>query len=93
MERLPRHRRHQRRCHGRLSPREGPPYLYRRIPATGKWRRITRALVPAQFGRPGGATYRVVDRTAPTGRRLTYRLKEVCFGSETNWYGPYSVKP
>jgi hypothetical protein len=68
-------------------------HLYRKSLKTGEWRRVTRSLVPAQFGKPGGATYKVVDRGAPTNRRLTYRLKEVCSGGAVHWHGPYRVRP
>ena len=67
--------------------------LYRRSLKTGKWLKINRSLIPAQFGKPAGATYSVVDRAAPVGRRLTYRLKEICTGGLIRWHGPYRVTP
>ena len=68
-------------------------FLYRKSLRTGRWRLVTRQLVPAQFGKPAGATYRVTDRGAPTGRRLTYRLKEISSGGGVTWHGPYRVRP
>ena len=67
--------------------------LYRKIPATGKWRKVNRTLIAAKFGKPAGATYAVVDRSAPKGKRLTYRLKEICRGDVVQWYGPFRVTP
>ncbi|MEI6726436.1 MAG: autotransporter-associated beta strand repeat-containing protein, partial [Actinomycetes bacterium] len=68
-------------------------YLYRKVPATGKWRQVNTSIVAARFGSPAGATYRVVDLKAPTGKRLTYGLKEIHQTGEVHWYGPYRPKP
>ena len=65
--------------------------LYRRSRTSGKWIKVNRSLIPAQFGRPAGGTYEVGDRQAPTACRLTYRLKEICAGGGMRWHGPCPV--
>ena len=67
--------------------------LYRKSLKTGKYVKVTPSLVPADFGKPGGAIYSFVDKKAPLGHRLTYRLKELRRGGEAHWYGPYKVRP
>ena len=67
--------------------------LYRKSRTGGKWIKINRSLIAAQFGRPAGGAYSVVDRRAPAARRLTYRLKEISTGGSTRWHGPYRVVP
>lgn len=54
-------------------------------------RKTNRSLVTAT-GRAGGATYRLVDRTAKAGARYTYRLQAVHRNGSRSWYGAATVR-
>jgi hypothetical protein len=67
--------------------------VYRKNLRTGKWFRVNGTMIPAKLSKPAGATYRLADRRAPTDRRLTYKVKEICSDGSVNTYGPFKVRP
>ena len=67
--------------------------LQRRDRATGKWRRVTRQVIPVAWGSAGSAKYKVLDAKARPGRRATYRVRELLVGGGSQLYGPYTVVP
>lgn len=60
------------------------------------WRgqkKVNRALVPAKAVRPsGGASYRIIDRTARAGKTYTYRLQVVDLDGARSWRGSARVR-
>lgn len=64
--------------------------IYRR--QAGRYMRITRAIVPAR-GAIAGAGYRYVDRTAPRGGLLRYRIQSIDRDGSRSWFGRPLVVP
>ena len=66
-------------------------YLERLDPKKGKWKQLTKHLLPGLLFSRNGGTYRFVDKKAKAEHTYSYRLREIEANGNELLYGPYDI--